>query len=84
MKKGYSGADTLGEREVRALTAQTLELESNASALGLLAAWAIPVCGTCLGSRTQASVAPACQYARTFIHLQLQLKQQISRWKDAA
>lgn len=78
MKRGYSGADTLGEREVRALTAQTLELESSVSASGLLAAWAIPVCGTCFGSRTQASAAPACEYARTLIHLRLQLKQQIS------
>lgn len=78
MKRGYSGADTLGEREVRAPTAQTPELESAVCASGLLAAWAIPVCGTCLGSRAQASAAPACEYARTLIHLRLQLKQQIS------
>lgn len=38
MKKGYSGADTLREREVRALTAQTLELEITSSAMDLLAA----------------------------------------------
>lgn len=33
MKKEYSGADTLEEWEVRALTAQTLQLKSTSSAM---------------------------------------------------
>lgn len=61
MKRGYSGADTLGEREVRAPTAQTLELESAVSASG----WAIPVCGTCLGRHPQRR--HASMHVRSFI-----------------
>lgn len=55
MKKGYSGADTLREREVKALTAQTLEPENIVSVFSLPAAGVIPICGTCLESPCQAS-----------------------------
>lgn len=48
MKKRYSGADTPREREVTALTAQTLEPENIVSMFSLLAAGAIPICDKCL------------------------------------